>query len=154
MERRAFMKWAGVGALAASLPIALSACVKSNADVSEKPEELKPQAPEQARSDGFIDVGSMDDLSESGSFRYQAANGSSVLIVQQVEDATKVQAFSSVCTHRGCNVGWQVNDKDISCACHGSRFAASGEVTVGPAESSLQTYVTKMESDRILIKLA
>ena len=154
MERRAFMKWAGVGAIAASLPVALSACVKPETEVSEKSEEPKPEAAQPSRSDGFIDVGSMDDLSESGSFRYQAANGNSVLIVQQVEDATKVQAFSSVCSHRGCNVGWQVNDKDISCACHGSRFSASGEVTVGPAETPLQTYVTKVESDRILIKLA
>ncbi len=153
MERRAFMKWVGVNAIAASLPVALTACVKSSADVSEKAETSKPQASKPIRSDGFIDVGSMGNLSESGSFRYQMANGNSILVVRQLEDTTKIQVFSSVCTHRGCNVGWQINDQDIFCACHGSRFSASGEVTTGPAESPLQTYAAKVEGDRILVKL-
>ncbi len=154
MDRRSFMKWAGVSTIAASLPVALSACVQSGSDSSQQTNDSQVSSPKPARSDGFIDVGSIDNLSESGSFRYQTDNGNAILVVQQTGAAATVQAFSSLCTHRGCNVGWQVNDKDISCACHGSRFSASGDVTQGPAESALAAYTTKIESDRILVKLA
>ena len=47
------------------------------------------------------------------------------------------RAFSAVCTHTGCTVG-SVEDNEIVCPCHGSRFdASSGEVLQGPASGPL-----------------
>jgi len=45
-------------------------------------------------------------------------------------------AYSSVCTHEGCTVGY--NGTQLACPCHGATFdPANGDVTGGPAPSPL-----------------
>lgn len=51
------------------------------------------------------------------------------------KDAEGVYAISSICTHLGCVV--KPAAEGFECPCHGSRFAANGEVTKGPAPRPL-----------------
>jgi Rieske Fe-S protein len=62
--------------------------------------------------------------------------GSEKIVVTQ-PTAGDFKAFSSTCTHRGCQVD-KVSDGRIKCPCHGSEYSiADGSVQAGPAPSAL-----------------
>ncbi len=53
-----------------------------------------------------------------------------------------IHSVSAVCSHMGCIVGWNENDRTWDCPCHGSRFALDGRVIHGPATQPLGSKVT------------
>ena len=69
--------------------------------------------------------------------------------------ATEVVALSDVCTHAGCAVRYDSAGKALSCPCHGSRFALTGEVLRGPAGRALKVYAVAFDpgTNRITITL-
>ena len=70
-----------------------------------------------------------------------------VVVTQPAEGDFK--AFTSVCTHQGCQVG-EVKDSEILCPCHGSVFSAEdGSVTTGPATAPLEAVEITVDGDQI-----
>ena len=53
------------------------------------------------------------------------------------DDEGIVHERSAVCTHLGCIVAWNSEEKSWDCPCHGSRFCTKGEVLNGPAIDDL-----------------
>ena len=61
-------------------------------------------------------------------------------------------AFSSVCTHQGCQVK-TVTEEAIICPCHSSNFSVTtGEVLSGPAEEPLPQYEVTEADGTLTIK--
>lgn len=59
------------------------------------------------------------------------------------------QAFSAVCTHRGCIVG-EVTDT-INCPCHGSRYSVvDGSVEQGPATEPLEVVTVRVQGGQVV----
>jgi cytochrome b6-f complex iron-sulfur subunit len=61
------------------------------------------------------------------------------VLVQGVKDEGGLESYgiSSICTHLGCVVPWDVNAGKFACPCHGSQYDATGKVVRGPAPLSL-----------------
>ncbi len=85
-----------------------------------------------------IDVG---DLKEVGAWRVSDVTGPDGAPVLVVHEADGVTAFSMQCTHSGCTIDAPV-DQRMTCPCHDSQFALSGEVLRGPAAQPLGRYRT------------
>lgn len=61
-------------------------------------------------------------------------------------------AISTTCTHLGCVVTW--TGSGFECPCHGSKFGSQGEVTKGPAPSTLQWHkIERLPSGQLAIDL-
>jgi glycine/D-amino acid oxidase-like deaminating enzyme/nitrite reductase/ring-hydroxylating ferredoxin subunit len=48
-----------------------------------------------------------------------------------------IHALSPVCTHAGCIVNWNGEEKSWDCPCHGARYDIRGNVLTGPATKNL-----------------
>lgn len=65
-----------------------------------------------------------------------------------------VKAFSAICTHLGCIVGWQQSRGFIQCPCHDARFnAVTGAVISGPAPKPLSSIPVSVEGGKIYVEV-
>jgi glycine/D-amino acid oxidase-like deaminating enzyme/nitrite reductase/ring-hydroxylating ferredoxin subunit len=63
------------------------------------------------------------------------------------DEAGTVHARSAVCTHLGCHVQWNQEERSWDCPCHGSRFDVDGAVLNGPAVKDLEEATVEPASD-------
>ena len=62
-------------------------------------------------------------------------------------------AFSPICTHLGCSVGWNEEQKHFYCPCHGGVYDADGKVVSGPPPKPLSQFETKVEEGKLFIRV-
>ncbi|WP_396916967.1 ubiquinol-cytochrome c reductase iron-sulfur subunit [Mycolicibacterium sp.] len=60
------------------------------------------------------------------------------------------KAFSTVCTHAGCNVA-EIVGAAVNCPCHGSSFNLDGTVAKGPAKKPLEAKPIAVNGDSITL---
>ena len=69
-----------------------------------------------------------------------------------VKKDNKTQFLSAKCTHLGCNIH-SVENNELVCPCHGSRFSLSGECIKGPAKEGLHIFefdIDEIENDYVV----
>lgn len=54
------------------------------------------------------------------------------------DEGGEIYALSPVCTHAGCIVNWNSEEKSWDCPCHGARYDINGKVLTGPATRRLK----------------
>lgn len=130
------------GATATAGALALSACAEgsSGGGGGGGNGAAGPESPTDIAAVSEVPVGKAAKLTKGGV----------TVIVSQPEDGV-FKAFSSTCTHQGCQLNVQ-NNSQIVCPCHGSQFAlADGSVKGGPAESPLKPYKAEVKDGRIIV---
>ena len=137
--RQQVLAGAGLGAAA----VALSSCSTYGKPAESEPEPSAAPAPASESESGQpappfatvadVPVGSgviIDD----------------VVLTQPSEGVVK--AFSTTCTHAGCQVS-SVENGTINCPCHGSKFNLDGTVAAGPASRPLDPKAITVDGDAI-----
>jgi glycine/D-amino acid oxidase-like deaminating enzyme/nitrite reductase/ring-hydroxylating ferredoxin subunit len=56
------------------------------------------------------------------------------------DENNKLHLVGAECTHLGCIIKWNNDEKSWDCPCHGSRFTFDGKVLNGPANVSLFSF--------------
>ena len=64
-----------------------------------------------------------------------------------VNNKGKIDVFAITCSHLGCSVALNEQEKRFDCPCHGSRFNLDGTVLRGPAPVPLSHLTWKEGSD-------
>jgi Rieske Fe-S protein len=72
----------------------------------------------------------------------------------KAKSAEGVVAYSSICTHQGCDVSqWKTDNNRLLCVCHGSEYdpADRANVTFGPAPRRLPMLPVKVENGVVVV---
>ena len=98
---------------------------------------------------GLVDAAGIDEI-PVGAAKKVIVAGSAVIIIRT---AQSFKAFSAVCTHLGCLVGWDHARQQIVCPCHGGIYDVEGKVVSGPPPKALPSYEVSVISGRIMVKV-
>ena len=110
---------------------------------------LRPPTLQSGEHGSRVRVASLTEIQAVGGLVAPANNKPVVVTATQ---GTDVHAFSAICTHLGCVVGWKNAGKYIQCPCHDARFnAQTGAVISGPAPSPLSPYEVVVEGDDVFV---
>ncbi|NEO85302.1 MAG: Rieske (2Fe-2S) protein [Spirulina sp. SIO3F2] len=160
MERRQFLSWVSVGMLASSLPMVLAACGGSSGgdETASDGKDAAADAPAEEkldtsiREDGFQALAKVEDV-DAGAVVDKVNTNASVMMFRD-PDSAELVALNPMCTHQGCTVDFDADAKELSCPCHGSKFALDGAVTNGPAKKPLPAFEVKEEDGLVLVKVS
>ena len=144
LSRREFIRNVGTTALAAAI-VSPVIGFQANASSGKPPLPMTPIMLDITKPDN-------DSLTKVGGAKKipNPHDKHKPIIVRRTSETT-VAAFSSKCTHFGCEVGLPENNV-VLCPCHGSKFDAAGKVTHGPAKKDLKTFSAVLEGSIITIK--
>jgi thiosulfate dehydrogenase [quinone] large subunit len=90
-------------------------------------------------------IAQLSNVPVGGAIGFQAPNGTPAALVRLTQD--EVVAYSRVCTHAGCLVGYDSSQRILYCPCHGAEYdpAHHAEVIGGPAPRPLEQIPVKID---------
>jgi len=105
--------------------------------------------PPRRQRDHRIVVGRTQELPQSGALRLEGLLPHPIVIRRE---RGEILAFSTVCTHLGCEVTWRESERAFVCPCHSGRFDAMGLPVAGPVQRPLGRYVVKEENGLLVLE--
>lgn len=72
------------------------------------------------------------------------------MVIYKVSDVS-YKTHLLQCTHQGCEL--TPYETTMVCPCHGAEFNLSGEVTTGPAETNIKSFITTYDLENVYIQL-
>jgi Rieske Fe-S protein len=96
-----------------------------------------------------VPVASLDQVPPGAAFRTRDAD--SPVIVLNV--GGEIRAFDAVCTHEGCPLGWNPDQRLIRCPCHGGAYDTAGKVVDGPPPAPLHRLEAEVGDGVIYVAL-
>lgn len=136
LDRRVMLKTIGAGCLA-------TACGGDEGGAAEG-------AGMMCGADLCISIADNPELADVGNALLFLPPGHKIYVART---ASGFSAVSAICTHAQCTIVWQTGDARYECPCHGSQFAADGNVLRPPANRALRLYMTELVGDTLTIKL-
>jgi succinate dehydrogenase / fumarate reductase iron-sulfur subunit len=151
MDRRTFLRQAGVGILGIGVVLGLGGVVTSAVVGPTLVNTPKSWVPVTALSN--LPIGEFTTVT----MRYELKNG---LYTQQVSEPVivsrtdnEIVCFNASCPHLGCMVKWDAHSGSLRCACHGGVFDRKGNVIAGPPPKALGRYQFKVDSGHLLVEV-
>jgi cytochrome b6-f complex iron-sulfur subunit len=95
-------------------------------------------------------VASISDIPEGGSHIGEDLSGQKFLLVRSGKN---VRAFSTTCTHLGCQVHWKPGEKTFFCPCHNGVFDADGKPVSGPPQTALAQKTVKVRGSSVFVSM-
>lgn len=134
MNRIEFMKVAGAGAVACACG-SLFSCGNKSQDPAPSNIDFTLDLSQAANSALTVDGGS---LTSQG------------ILIVRISAGSFTAVFRS-CTHEGTPVDYQALTKNFKCPNHGATFDINGNVTKGPATTSLRKYNTQLTNNLLRV---
>lgn len=134
MKRRIFLRWVTLGATIGAFFSRHAPSYSQNNTQSDLE---------------FYPVGTIDELQQQGFLLNEDLEIGAVLV--RLTENGSLMAVDPTCTHAGCLVEWDSQEKALTCPCHGSKFTQTGELISGLASFDLTKYQVKIEGKRILV---
>jgi Rieske Fe-S protein len=139
ITRRKFISTVGQGACAAVIvsPLAgITTCARQKTMAPVTLDLIKPDNEALTKTGGVLKIPNPLDKKKP-------------IIVIRVSE-TEAAAFSSKCTHMGCEISLPV-DGVMICPCHKARFDNKGNVLKGPAKKPLQKFQAVLQGNAITV---
>jgi len=114
-------------------------------------QQPKHQQPTAQRTPSGTRIGSAKDVpvGQAGQFT-DPASGSPAWLVRL--SPNRCVAFSAICTHAGCSVGYQSSNQEFVCPCHGGTYSArTGRVLAGPPPAPLKEIPARIAGGQIYV---
>ena|SRR5664279_2627852 len=97
-----------------------------------------------------ISAGKVDDFKE-WEHKMIAVGGQPVIVIHTPQG---FRAFSAICTHLGCVVGWDAQRRQIACPCHAGFFDLNGRPVAGPPPRPLAEQGVVVVNGEVMVKSA
>jgi Rieske Fe-S protein len=146
VPRRDFIRLGAAVGLGVAGSSVLAACGGGGGGEAAQDGQKKTKDEKQAAGGATSpSVGAGDPIVEAAfipagfAFSFNLAETGKPAVLVHLEDESWA-AYEAVCTHKGCEVAYQLESGRLGCPCHGSVFnpAQGGAVVQGPAQKPLQ----------------